>query len=43
MSNRQRGRRIGLVTITVAAAAALVAVAVASAGGARQAACGTSS
>ena len=41
MSNRQRGRRIGLVTITVAAAAALVAVAVASAGGARQAACGT--
>ena len=41
MSNRQRGRRIGLVTITVATAAALVAVAVASAGGARQAACGT--
>ena len=41
MSNRQRGRRIGLVTMAVAAAAALVAVALASAGGARQAACGT--
>ncbi|MBA3374399.1 MAG: glycine/betaine ABC transporter substrate-binding protein [Actinobacteria bacterium] len=42
MSNGQRGRGIGLVTLVVAAAAAaLVAVAVASAGGTRQAACGT--
>ena len=40
MSNRQRGRRIGLVPLAVAAAAALVAVAVASAGSARPAACG---
>ena len=41
MSNRQRGRRIGLVALAVAVATALVAVAVASAGGTRQAACGT--
>ncbi len=41
MTNRQRGRGTGLATIAVAAMAALIAVAVASAGGTRQAACGT--